>query len=152
MGRISGRDTRPEILVRSFLHQQGLRFRVHGAKLPGRPDVVLKGRHAVIFIHGCYWHRHEGCAFAYTPKSNVQFWSEKFRQNVARDARVRSQLKASGWRVYVIWECEVETPRFLRALAAKLAALKTRRMLPRAISETPAASSRRLDHRKARRT
>src|SRR3954468_7400909 len=104
MSRIKGRDTKPELLVRSILHRMGYRFRLHQNQLPGRPDVVLTRHRTVVFVHGCFWHRHHRCRYAYTPKSNIAFWSEKFRLNVARDARVRQLLRSMGWRVLVVWE------------------------------------------------
>lgn len=99
------RDTKPELLVRRYLHAQGFRFRLDVRKLPGSPDIVLARHRAAIFVHGCYWHRHEGCRFATTPKTNAEFWQKKFAGNVERDSRAKSALLALGWRVAVIWEC-----------------------------------------------
>ncbi|MGM0743576.1 MAG: very short patch repair endonuclease [Pseudomonadota bacterium] len=99
------RDTKPEILVRRYLHAQGFRFRLDVRKLPGSPDIVLARHHAAIFVHGCYWHRHEGCRFATIPKSNTEFWQEKFNRNVKRDAWARAGLLEMGWRVAIVWEC-----------------------------------------------
>jgi DNA mismatch endonuclease (patch repair protein) len=107
MSRIKSRDTKPELLVRSILHGLGCRFRLKPIRLPGRPDVVLTRHSTAVFVHGCFWHRHAGCRFAYRPKSNVDFWTEKFRQNVKRDSRNRRELRRLGWRVLVVWECEV---------------------------------------------
>lgn len=107
MSRIRGRDTKPEVAVRSVLHELGFRFRLHRKDLPGRPDIVLARHRAVMFVHGCFWHRHARCRFAYSPKSNIAFWSQKFRSNVIRDRRDRRRLRKLGWRVVVIWECEV---------------------------------------------
>lgn len=120
MGRIKGCDTAPEIAVRSLLHRCGYRFRLHRKDLPGRPDIVLPGRRTVIFVHGCFWHRHHGCKHAYTPKSNVAFWQEKFEGNVARDRKNAKDLKAAGWRVAVVWECEVSRPKKLEARLRKI--------------------------------
>lgn len=106
MSRIRGRDTAPEVALRKALHALGLRFRLH-AKLPGKPDIVLPRHRAVVFVHGCFWHRHGGCKVASTPKSNTDFWEEKFGRNVARDARVRRELEEAGWRVHIAWECEL---------------------------------------------
>jgi DNA mismatch endonuclease (patch repair protein) len=106
MGRISGRDTKPEIVVRRVLHRLGYRFRLHSKNLPGRPDIVLPRWQTVIFVHGCFWHRHPGCRFAYSPKSRVEFWMKKFDENIARDHHSKSKLEEMGWRVEVIWECE----------------------------------------------
>ena len=106
MSRIRGRDTQPEIMVRRVAHGLGFRFRLHRRDLPGRPDLVLPRHRAVVFVHGCFWHRHKGCRYAYEPKSRVRFWTAKFRENVARDGRNEAALRALGWRVLVIWECE----------------------------------------------
>ncbi len=106
MSRIRGKDTRPEMRVRSLLHRMGFRFRLHRKDLPGKPDIVLPAYGTVIFVHGCFWHRHPGCRFAYTPKSRVDFWLTKFQRNVERHQEVEAELEALGWRVVVIWECE----------------------------------------------
>jgi DNA mismatch endonuclease, patch repair protein len=106
MGRIRGRDTAPERAVRSALHRLGFRFRLRGAGLPGRPDVVLGSFRTVVFVHGCFWHRHSGCCYAYTPKSNISFWTAKFSRNVARDQKVHRTLLELGWRIVVVWECQ----------------------------------------------
>jgi DNA mismatch endonuclease (patch repair protein) len=105
MQAIRGKDTTPELLVRSMVHRLGLRFRLHGQKLPGKPDLVLAKHRSVIFVHGCFWHRHD-CKLAATPKTRPEFWSAKFRANVERDQRVKAQLEKLGWRVVEIWECE----------------------------------------------
>lgn len=106
MARIRSSNTRPERVVRSLIHALGYRFRLHRRDLPGTPDLVFPGRMKVIFINGCYWHRHPGCSFAYMPKSNVEFWSQKFKANIDRDRRVAKELEALGWHVHTIWECE----------------------------------------------
>lgn len=106
MAAIRGKDTRPEMAVRRAAHALGYRFRLHRAVLPGRPDLVFPGRRKVIFVHGCYWHRHDGCRFATMPKSNGGFWLEKFEKNVARDLKVTAELVDLGWDPLVIWECE----------------------------------------------
>jgi DNA mismatch endonuclease (patch repair protein) len=106
MSRIRGRDTRPEVAVRSVLHGLGWRFRLHRKDLPGRPDIVLVRHRTVVFVHGCFWHRHARCRFAYNPKSNRAFWISKFGSNVARDRRDRGRLRRLGWRVIVVWECQ----------------------------------------------
>ena len=113
MSRIKSRDTQPERAVRSMLHKLGYRFRLHRADLPGRPDLVLSRHRTVIFVHGCFWHRHRGCKLAYTPKSRATFWQNKFASNVVRDRRVRSQLVKLGWRVITVWECELRAPEHL---------------------------------------
>lgn len=109
MSGIRGNDTKPELLVRSFLHRRGLRFRLH-TNLPGRPDLVLPKYHAVVFVHGCFWHRHENCRYATMPMSNAAFWQEKFSANVRRDVKVKEQLEVLGWRVQVIWSCQLNGP------------------------------------------
>lgn len=108
MSRIKGRDTKPELLVRSVLHRLGYRFRLHSKNLPGRPDVVLARHRIVVFVHGCFWHRHPHCRYAYTPRSNVSFWTTKFEQNVARDSETYRALRKEGWRVVVVWECQAK--------------------------------------------
>ena len=105
MAGIRGRDTKPELLVRRELHRRGHRYRLHARKLPGRPDLALARYRAAIFIQGCFWHRHEGCRFTTTPKSNARFWADKFEQNVARDRRIIETLRSQGWRVATVWEC-----------------------------------------------
>jgi len=104
------RDTKPELLVRRHLHAAGLRFRLDVGKLPGRPDIVLSRHHAALFVHGCYWHRHEGCRFATTPKSNINFWTTKFSGNVARDQKSVAALRSLEWRVGIVWECGLRKP------------------------------------------
>jgi DNA mismatch endonuclease (patch repair protein) len=106
MANIKGRNTRPEMVVRRAAHRLGLRYRLHRRDLPGSPDLVFPRRRIALFVHGCYWHRHNGCKYAYTPKSNVEFWQKKFQTNVDRDIRVRQELEAGGWNVVIIWECE----------------------------------------------
>lgn len=106
MSGIKGANTKPERLVRSFLHRHGLRFRLHGKGLPGRPDLVLPKYRAAVFVHGCFWHRHPGCKYAYNPKSNSAFWQSKFAENVRRDERKEDELRRADWRVFVVWECE----------------------------------------------
>lgn len=109
MSRIAGRDTSPERTVRSILHRLGYRFRLHRSDLPGKPDIVLPRYRTVVLVHGCFWHRHAGCRFAYTPKSNRQFWTAKFDGNKVRDKQVLRQLRRLNWRVIVIWECEARS-------------------------------------------
>ncbi len=123
MGRIRGKDTKPELVVRRIAHGLGYRFRLHRRDLPGSPDIVFPRRKKVIFVHGCYWHRHPGCRFAYSPKSNIDFWNGKFEANKARDAAAMSMLKNEGWDPLVIWECEVADPVYVAArLSAHLGA------------------------------
>ena len=106
MARIGGRDTAPELAVRRIAHGMGLRFRLHRKDLPGRPDLVFPKHRLVVFVHGCFWHRHEGCRHASTPKSRTRFWTEKFAANVDRDVRQEAALRTLGWRILVIWQCE----------------------------------------------
>ena len=110
MAKIKGKNTRPEIAVRSILHRAGYRFRIHVARLPGKPDVVLARYRTVVFVHGCFWHRHKGCKAATTPKSHRKFWADKFKRNVANDRKHLGQLRRLGWRVVVVWECQLKRP------------------------------------------
>ena len=120
MASIKAKDTKPEKRVRKYLHATGLRFRLHTRGLPGSPDIVLPKFRTVIFVHGCYWHRHRDCRFAYTPKSNVEFWTAKFDENVSRDARNQRSLENLGWRVLVIWECETSDSSKLESLVNEI--------------------------------
>jgi DNA mismatch endonuclease (patch repair protein) len=113
MRRIRGKDSAPELVVRGLLHKLGYRYRLHRKDLPGRPDIVFTTRRKVIFVHGCFWHRHPDCKFAYNPKTRLDFWSTKFRQNVERDNRATTALMASGWSVLVVWECETADAKLL---------------------------------------
>ena len=110
MARIGPRDTKPELAVRRALHRMGYRFRLHRSDLPGKPDIVLPRHRTIFLIHGCFWHRHYGCRFAYMPKSRVQFWQRKFAGNLKRDRKVQKALKELGWKVEVVWECETRDP------------------------------------------
>lgn len=116
MSRIKSKNTKPELLVRSWLHRHGFRFRLHVKDLPGTPDIVLPRYRTVIEVRGCYWHRHPGCRFAYTPKSNLDFWDRKFVENVNRDTKNDNELRKMGWQVIVIWECEVKPLLFSESL------------------------------------
>ena len=109
MSRITGKDTTPELTLRKLLHAAGFRFRLHISKLPGKPDIILPKYRTVIFVHGCFWHRHEGCHNSTIPKSNVEFWSKKFKSTVERDRRNQLKLERTGWQVVTIWECELES-------------------------------------------
>lgn len=106
MRRVKGKDTRPELRVRRLAHGLGYRFRLHRADLPGRPDLAFIGRRKVVFVHGCFWHRHDCAAGRRLPKSRVEFWSAKLEANAARDAATDARLIHEGWRSLVIWECE----------------------------------------------
>ena len=123
MAKVRSKDTKPELAVRRFLHKAGVRFRLQRRDLPGTPDLVLPRAKIAMFVHGCFWHRHDGCKRTTTPKTRVDFWRSKFEANQARDYRVRQQLEAAGWDVIIVWECET-----LRAdaLSSKLAPLISR--------------------------
>ncbi len=109
MARVKSRNTGPEKRVRSLLHKNGLRFRLHRKDLPGAPDIVLPKKKTVIFVHGCFWHRHPGCKRASTPASNVEYWNGKFARNRARDADNQARLTSLGWRVIVVWEWDADS-------------------------------------------
>lgn len=110
MRSVRQKDTAPEMVVRSIVHAIGGRYRLHCKDLPGRPDLVFPRRHLCIFVHGCFWHRHAGCRLTTTPRSNVEFWQEKFARNVERDVRKENELRIAGWRVEIVWECETREP------------------------------------------
>nr|WIE92593.1 DNA mismatch endonuclease Vsr [Mesorhizobium sp. WSM4875] len=122
MSRIRSCDTKPEIALRKALHGLGFRFRLHSRRLPGKPDIVLPKHRTVVFVHGCFWHRHRGCKVATTPKTNTSFWVEKFDRNQSRDRRNGEALATAGWRVIVVWECELGTPAKVDSRAGELAA------------------------------
>ncbi|CAN5309710.1 very short patch repair endonuclease [soil metagenome] len=108
MGRVRNKDTKPEMKVRRLVHSMGYRYRLHSGGLPGRPDIVFPERRKIIFVHGCYWHRHEGCSRCRLPKSRLDFWAPKLEKNRLRDIENQVKLKELGWDVLVVWECEVE--------------------------------------------
>lgn len=108
MSRVHSKDTQAEVRVRSVLHRLGYRFRIHRSDLPGKPDIVLPKHNLAIFVHGCFWHRHERCPRATTPSSNRDYWLPKFERTVVRDRKNRSALRRQGWRVAVVWECELK--------------------------------------------
>jgi DNA mismatch endonuclease (patch repair protein) len=108
MAKVGKKNTGAEKAVRSLLHSLGFRFRLHRKDLPGTPDIVLPKHNAIVQVHGCFWHRHKGCKRAVTPKSNVEFWTAKFQRNVARDRAVKKRLTALGWKVTIVWECELK--------------------------------------------
>lgn len=107
MRRIRGKNTGPELLVRRLLHKEGFRYRLHSSELPGRPDIVFPKMRKAVFVHGCFWHRHEGCPKAATPMTRAMFWQHKFKENVERDARAYRRLWHMGWKIFIVWECEV---------------------------------------------
>jgi len=108
MSRIKGKDTKPEILVRSYLFSRGLRFRKNDKRYPGSPDIVLPKYNTIVFVHGCFWHLHEGCKYASIPKSNVDYWKKKLYRNKERDESNLKELENMGWNVIIVWECELK--------------------------------------------
>lgn len=132
MSSIRSEDTKPEWILRCGLHRMGFRYCLHDRRLPGTPDLVFPKYRTVIFVHGCFWHRHEGCRRATFPKTRQDFWAEKFARNVERDARNRAELERAGWRVLVVWECELEDD-------TEATLERTARMICTPSDETPAA-------------
>lgn len=118
MSRIKGKNTKPELVVRRYLHAQGLRYRLHLGNLPGTPDIVLPKYKTVVFIHGCFWHAHEGCRYFVVPKTRTEFWLNKIGRNVANDHKQQAELTALGWKVVTVWECELKPQRLQNTLAA----------------------------------
>jgi DNA mismatch endonuclease, patch repair protein len=116
MSRVGSRNTTPEMRVRSVAHALGLRFRLHRKDLPGTPDLVFPKRRIAVFVHGCFWHRHPGCSKSSNPGTRQEYWSEKFKVNVARDRRVKDQLTSAGWKVIVVWECEAKNAESLKQI------------------------------------
>ena len=113
MSRIRSKDTAPELTVRTILHKMGYRFRLHRKDLPGKPDIVLPKHSSVVFVHGCFWHRHPGCINATTPASNQKYWLPKFKRTLERDRKNQIELSRLGWNVIVVWECELREPDLL---------------------------------------
>ena len=114
MSAIKSKNTKPEIKVRKVLHSMGYRFRLHSKDLPGSPDIVLPKYKTVIFVHGCFWHRHENCKYASIPKTRKEFWNKKFTENKKRDSEIQEKIKILDWRSVVIWECETKNIENLR--------------------------------------
>jgi DNA mismatch endonuclease (patch repair protein) len=110
MAAVHSKNTKPELAVRKIVFALGYRYRLHGSKLPGRPDLVFAARRKAIFVHGCFWHRHTRCKYATTPKTRIRYWEEKFDTNVVRDRRNRRELKNAGWAVLTVWQCELKNP------------------------------------------
>lgn len=108
MSRIKSKDTKPELLVRKFLHKNGFRYRLHVKNMPGKPDIVLPKYKTVIFIHGCFWHGHEGCKYYVVPKTRTEWWLNKIQGNSANDTKAEGLLKTAGWKVIMLWECELK--------------------------------------------
>ena len=123
MRAIRSKDMKPELAVRRLAHAMGYRYRLHRKDLLGKPDMVFPCRRAVIFVHGCFWHRHKGCSIATTPKSNTAYWIDKFEQNKVRDQKVKKKLQTLGWRVFVVWECEVSSSKKANHAGERLAKL-----------------------------
>jgi DNA mismatch endonuclease (patch repair protein) len=121
MSRIRSKDTTAELAVRSFLHSRGFRFRVHKKGLPGKPDIVLAKYRTVVFVHGCFWHHHHRCADFHVPRSNRRYWKKKLAGNVARDKVHQEELARLGWRVFIVWGCEIDI-KFLNLLAERIRA------------------------------
>ena len=117
MAAVRGKDTKPELALRKALHARGFRYRLHGKGLPGRPDLVFPKYHAVCFIHGCFWHRHQDCRYATTPKTSVPFWETKFSATVTRDQRNHTTLLEAGWRVAIVWECSLRGKRLMATVS-----------------------------------
>jgi len=157
MSRIRNRNTKPEIMVRSVLHRMGYRFTLNGPlnkKLPGRPDIVLPKYHTVIFVHGCFWHRHEGCRDTTTPKTRTAWWLEKLSGNVARDQKNQLALRDDGWNVVTVWECEAAKPnqleeRLARRLRKIISYIEPDTIRPTLLAaETPEGYGERIPKRK----
>ena len=108
MSRIKGKDTKPEFIVRRYLHARGLRFRLHNKKLPGKPDLVFSKYKTVVFLHGCFWHKHDGCRYFVVPKTRTEWWLKKIDRNVEKDKENEKALRILGWKVLIIWECDLK--------------------------------------------
>lgn len=117
MSRIRSKDTKPEMLVRKFLHKQGFRYRLHVKYLPGKPDIVLPKYKTVIFIHGCFWHGHEGCKYYVIPKTKTEWWLNKIQRNASNDLNSETQLYDKGWKIIKVWECELKKSRLKVSLS-----------------------------------
>ncbi|MBN6739423.1 DNA mismatch endonuclease Vsr [Acidithiobacillus sp. MC6.1] len=122
MSKVRGKDTSLEMKVRRLLFDLGYRYRLHVSKLPGRPDIVFPGRRKIIFVHGCFWHRHPGCPKASMPKSHVEYWAEKLSRNGERDREAVRKLKEEGWGVLIVWECETKGQEALKRMLVEFLA------------------------------
>jgi DNA mismatch endonuclease (patch repair protein) len=118
MASVGGKNTKPEMTVRRLVHSLGFRYRLHGRKLPGRPDLVFKSRRKAIFVHGCFWHHHGGCRRSRLPSTRVEFWRQKMQENVERDRRNQAELSSKGWAYMIVWECELDN---ISELATRIA-------------------------------
>jgi DNA mismatch endonuclease, patch repair protein len=116
MSRIKGKDTKPEMLVRRFLHANGFRYKLHDKTLPGKPDIVLPKYKTVIFIHGCFWHGHKGCKYFVVPKTRTEWWLNKINGNIVNDAQAIKALKQEGWKIITLWECDLKPAKAERSL------------------------------------
>ena len=124
MSQIHGKNTMPEEIVRKHLFSQGFRYRKNDKRLPGKPDIVLPKYYSVIFVNGCFWHCHDGCRYFILPKSNTEFWDKKLRENVQRDERDFEKLSILGWKVLVVWECELRKDRFTKTMTSLIEKIK----------------------------
>ncbi|WP_183874382.1 very short patch repair endonuclease [Pedobacter sp. AK017] len=123
MSKIKGKDTKPELLVRKFLHKNGFRYRIHVKDLPGKPDIVLPKYKTVIFVHGCFWHGHEGCKYYVVPKTRTDWWLNKINGNITKDLNARQSLTEGGWKVIEIWECDLKKAKIESTLSNLLSLL-----------------------------
>jgi len=123
MSRIGAKDTKPELMVRKFLHAKGFRYRLNDKKLPGKPDIVLPKLHTVIFIHGCFWHGHENCRFFVIPKTRTDWWMDKIGQTKQRDALTQNELLQKGWKINVVWECQLKSGKATETLSQLISEL-----------------------------
>ncbi len=119
MAAIKSKNTKPELFVRKLLFSLGYRFRLHRSDLPGKPDIILKKYNTAVFVHGCFWHQHQGCKRSNIPKSNLKYWTNKLSRNVQRDKENKRMLKKAGWKIFIIWECECKMPDKLTAKLVK---------------------------------
>src|SRR5881394_2418563 len=120
MSRIRSGNTKPELLVRKFLHAQGFRYKLHDKKLPGKPDIVLPKYKTIIFIHGCFWHGHKNCKYFVVPKTRTEWWLNKINSNIANDVKAAKTLKKDGWKIITVWECRLKPAKAKRTLASLL--------------------------------
>ena len=125
MSRVKGKDTKPEEIVRKYLLSQGFRYRKNDKRLPGKPDIVLPKYKTVIFVNGCFWHKHEGCKYFVWPKSNSEFWKEKIESNIVRDKKQYEELKNAGWHVIIVWECELKKKQRMDTLERLVTEIQT---------------------------
>lgn len=133
MSRIRSTNTKPEIIVRQVLHAMGYRFRLHNPNIPGKPDIILPKYKSVIFVHGCFWHRHKDCKYAYNPKSKVEFWQKKFAGNKIRDQFIENKLSELGWNQIVIWECETKDKNHIQKILKGFLNVRNKRVSKRGV-------------------